>query len=76
MTMEDERLEGWRVQMVGGRGGHWLFPVVEAFMELATPAGHVSPISASRQEPETVVAQPNQTGHQQNLVEAEMPVSH
>jgi hypothetical protein len=45
VVMEEPRLEGWEVTMVHGKSGHWLFPVVEAFVELATPPGAKQPIS-------------------------------
>ena len=72
--MEDERLEGWKVQMVAGQGGHWLFPIVEAFIELATPTGQASPISASRTQPATVVGLPDQA--EQTAEKDPVSVSH
>ena len=45
ITCEDPVLENCVVQMVKGQSGHWLLPIVDFFIELATPTGQASPIA-------------------------------
>ena len=55
VTFEDERLPNWKVNMEKGSSGHWLFPIVTAFIELATPAGCSQPVSDfASQDPQNV----------------------
>ena len=55
MKMEDPRLSNWTIQLEKGRSGHWLFPVVTAFIELATPSGCDQPIGGfAQQDPQGV----------------------
>ena len=39
VVCEEPLLKGWKLQMIKSGSGHWLFPIVIGFIELATPHG-------------------------------------
>ncbi|MAJ58638.1 MAG: hypothetical protein CBC48_01070, partial [bacterium TMED88] len=47
---EDEDLEGLQIQMTRSKTGHWLFPIVNGFIGLATPWGASKPESCFTNE--------------------------
>ena len=45
ICIDQPLLQGWKLQMKKSKSGHWLFPIVEAFIDLATPIGEQVPLS-------------------------------
>jgi hypothetical protein len=41
---EENLVQGWKIQMARSHTGHWLFPLVQGFVDLATPWGEDRPI--------------------------------
>ena len=39
VVCEEPLLKNWKIQMIKSGSGHWLFPIVQGFIELATPHG-------------------------------------
>ena len=38
MTCDEKRVLGWRIQMTRSDSGHWMFPIIQAFIDLSTPS--------------------------------------
>ena len=46
IVSEDEILKGWTIHTVGSPSGHWLVPIVQAFLDLAFPLESIGQVKA------------------------------
>ena len=46
IVSEDEVLKGWTIHTVGSPSGHWLVPIVQAFLDLAFPLESIGQVKA------------------------------